>query len=265
MPHTLVSFHAHPDDEAIATGGTILHAVRDGHRVVLVFATRGELGEVADDVLRPGEALWERRVEESLAAARILGVERVEFLGYEDSGMAGTPENERAESFWQADVDQAAGRLAAILREEGADVLTCYDERGGYDHPDHIQVHRVGLRAAELAGTPRVYASTIDKDEVADLFRRSREMLETLEDIPDPDEFDLGMPAELITTRVDVRDVLDTKRAAMAAHGSQIPETSFFLTLPDEWFRDFFGTEVFMRLDSTPDAPETSLFEGLPD
>ncbi len=265
MAHTLVSFHAHPDDESIATGGTILHAARDGHRVVLVFATRGELGEVPDGFLRPGEALWERRVEETRAAARILGVERVEFLGYQDSGMAGTPENELAESFWQADVEQAAARLAAILREESADVLTCYDERGGYDHPDHIQVHRVAKRAAELAGTPRLYASTIDKDEVAEFLRRSRASLEHIEDIPDPDDFDLGMPGELITTRIDVSDVLTEKRAAMAAHASQIPETSFFMTLPDDWFRDFFGTEVYMRLDRRPDAPETSLFDGLAD
>ena len=151
---TLVSFHAHPDDEAIPTGGTLAKAAKDGHRVVLVFGTRGEHGEVVEGYLDAGEQLWERRVKETHAAAEILGVSRVEFLGYVDSGMMGTPENEAPGSFWQADVEEAAQRLAAILREEDAAVLTAYDENGVYGHPDHIQVHRVGLRAAELAGTP---------------------------------------------------------------------------------------------------------------
>src|SRR5215471_13482370 len=120
---TLVVFHAHPDDEAIATGGVMAKAAQDGRRVVLVVATRGEHGEVADGYLDPGEQLWERRVQETHASAEILGVSRVAFLGYVDSGMIGTPENEAPESFWQADVEEAAQRLAAILREESADVL----------------------------------------------------------------------------------------------------------------------------------------------
>ncbi len=263
MAHTLVSFHAHPDDEAIATGGTIAQATAAGHRVVLVFGTRGELGEVLGEALAPGEELWQRRVAEAQAAAAILGVGRVEFLGYRDSGMAGTPDNDVAGSFWTADLDEAARRLATILEEERADVLTCYDERGGYEHPDHIQVHRVGVRAARLARTPRVYASTVDKEDVAQMLRRYREELGPESDLPDPDELDLGMPGELITTRVDVSDVIDRKRAAMAAHASQIPETSFFLTIPPHAFAEAFGTECYIRLDRTPEAPETSLFERL--
>src|SRR5436190_20543643 len=110
---TLVCFHAHPDDECIATGGTMAKAAADGHRVVLVVATRGEHGEVADGFLDPGEELWQRRVAETLASAEILGVHRVEFLGYVDSGMVGTPENDLPGSFWTADIDEAADRLAA--------------------------------------------------------------------------------------------------------------------------------------------------------
>src|SRR6185436_922596 len=121
---TLVFFHAHPDDECIATGGTMAKASADGHRVVLVVATKGEHGEVADGFLDPGERLWERRVAETHRAAEILGAHRVEFLGYVDSGMVGTPENDLPGSFWTADVDEAGDRLAAILREEHADVLT---------------------------------------------------------------------------------------------------------------------------------------------
>src|SRR5438067_7700445 len=116
---TLVCFHAHPDDECIATGGMMEKAAKEGHRVALVVATRGEHGEVAEGFLETGEALWERRVKETHASAEILGASRVEFLGYVDSGMMGTPENDKPGSFWTADVDEAATRLAEILREEG--------------------------------------------------------------------------------------------------------------------------------------------------
>jgi len=164
MSSTIVSFHAHPDDEAITVGGTLALAADAGHRVVLVFATRGDLGEVAEGVLEPDEALGERRAQEARDAAVVLGVARVEFLPYHDSGMAGEPTNDAPDAFAAADVEEAAGHLAALLREEQADVLTVYDERGGYGHPDHIQVHVVGRRAAALAGTPRVYAATTSKE-----------------------------------------------------------------------------------------------------
>src|SRR5262245_24686604 len=120
---TLVCFHAHPDDECIQTGGVMRKAADEGHRVVLVVATKGENGEVDEGFLDEGEALWERRVVETQAAADILGAKRVEFLGYVDSGMMGTPENDVPGSFWQADVEEAAAKLAAILEEENADVL----------------------------------------------------------------------------------------------------------------------------------------------
>src|SRR3954449_5431236 len=171
---TLVSFHAHPDDDCIATGGVMAKAAAEGHRVVLVVATKGENGEVAADFLADGEALWQRRVEETLAAAKVLGVARTEFLGYVDLGMMGTPENDAPDSFWQADVDEAAERLAAILREEHADVITVYDDYGNYGHPDHIQVHRVGVRAAELAGTPDVYEMTMNRTEMMRMLEAAR-------------------------------------------------------------------------------------------
>lgn len=257
---TLVTFHAHPDDEAIATGGTMARAVAEGHRVVLVVATRGELGEVPDD-LDGGESLSERRTTETMEAARILGVHRVEFLGYEDSGMAGTPENEVPGCFWQADLEEAAGRLAAILTDEAADVLVTYDENGGYGHPDHIQVHRVGVRAAELARTPTVYESTIDRDYFVDLLERAAEWgLTAPADLGGVEQ--MGVPGALITTRVDVRDFLDTKRAAMAAHSSQIAETSFFLDMGTEAFEAVWGTECYIRRGAATGTAETSVLDG---
>ena len=262
---TLVTFHAHPDDEAISTAGVMAKAVDDGHRVVLVVATKGEHGEVVDGFLEPGEELWQRRVEETKAAGAILGVARIEFLGYVDSEMIGTPENEAPESFWQADVEEAAARLAALLVEESADVLTIYDENGNYGHPDHIQVHRVGLRAAELAGTRRVYMNTINRDFVVEAIRAAAAAgvggvagEETV-----AEEFDMGVPGERITTTVDVRPWLDRKRAAMAAHASQIAETSFFLAMPPDAFEAFWGREWFVRCDAPGDLQETDLFDGL--
>src|SRR5262245_17552761 len=158
---TLASFHAHPDDEAIITGGTLARAAREGHRVVLVYATRGELGPMLDGVERSREELGTHRVGEAEHAASLLGAARVVVLDYGDSGMAGDEANDAAGAFWIADVDEASERLAAVLREEHAEVFTTYDERGGYEHPDHIKVHEVGLRAAALAGTPRVYCATV--------------------------------------------------------------------------------------------------------
>ena len=161
---TMVTFHAHPDDECIVSGGVMRMAADQGHRVVLVVATRGEHGEVEEGFLAEGEPLWQRRVVETHAAADILGVQRVEFLGYVDSGMMGEPTNGLPGSFWTASIAEAAQRLAAILLEETADVLTIYDDNGNYGHPDHIQVHRVGVRAAELAGATRVYQMTTNRD-----------------------------------------------------------------------------------------------------
>jgi len=267
VPGTLVSFHAHPDDEAIQTGGTIARAAADGHRVVLVVATKGEHGEVDDGVLRDGETLAERRVAETEAAARILGIHRLAFLGYTDSGMAGTPENDAPGSFWRADPEEAAGRLAAILRDEDAEVLTIYDSHGGYDHPDHIQVHRVGARAAELAGTPRVYEATMNRDEVRRFMiemgdEADTRGIDTREELGDPDELTMGTPADEITTTVDVSAHVDTKRSALSAHASQVDESSFFLAMPHEHFRMAFGTEWFIRRGAAADTHEDWLFPG---
>jgi LmbE family N-acetylglucosaminyl deacetylase len=248
---TLVCFHAHPDDEVIATGGVMAKASAQGHRVVLVTATRGENGEIQPGVLEPGEQLWERRVREVARSAELLGVQRHEFLGYVDSGMMGTPENDVPASFWQADVDVAAGRLAAILEEERADVLTVYDDNGGYGHPDHIQVHRVGLRAAEIAGVGTVYEATIDRDRMRSMLQEaaagSDELAEMARGMLAEGGPSMGSPAAVITTRVDVTPWLDAKRAAMVVHASQISPDSWFLSMPAERFAGAFGTECFIK------------------
>src|SRR5262245_58830219 len=258
---TLVCFHAHPDDEVITTGGTIARAAAEGHRVVLVFATRGELGLVPEDL--GDEALGERRTREADRAAELLGAQQVEYLAYQDAGRAGDATNDDPGTFWTADVEEAAGRLAAILEREHAEVMTIYDDHGGYHHPDHIQVHRVGVRAAELAGTPRVYEATADADHFMEQITAIRDVIppEVAAEMPSPEEFeDNFSPAELITTRVDVRPYLETKRAALALHSSQVDETSFFLSMPEDIFGAAFGTEWFIRRDAPPGTSETWLF-----
>src|ERR687892_730211 len=147
---TIVSFHAHPDDESIAAAGTLARAAAAGHRVVLVFATRGELGKPVPGVLEPGEQLAMRRSAEWYASAAAIGAKRVEFLGYTDSGMMGEPSNAAPYCFWQADVEHAARRLAVILDEEEPDILTTYDDNGGDRPPPHIQDPPLGRPAAEL-------------------------------------------------------------------------------------------------------------------
>ena len=237
-------------------------AAEAGHRVVLVTATAGECGEVPDGFLAPGETLGERRQKELCEAAAILGVARVEILGYRDSGMIGTKENEDPHCFWQTPVDEAAARLARILAEERPDVFTIYDEHGNYGHPDHIQVYRVGVRAAEMAAVGRVYESTMNRDHFRRLMARAAELgfgdageLPEMEDIGD----EMGLPEELLTTAIDVSPYLDVKRRAMAAHASQISENSFFLAMPEAAFAAAFGTEWYRQRGVPPGLRETSI------
>lgn len=294
---TLVVFHAHPDDESITTGGVMAQAADAGHRVVLVVATRGELGRVPDGLLDAGETLGERRVAETHLSAKILGAQRVEFLEYHDSGMMQDPHKNDPACFWKADVDEAAVRLASLLQEENADTLVIYDENGNYGHPDHIQVHRVGARAAALAGTQHIFEATINRDHMLRMVTAAQHFLSTdkaaekgmgsktegeetqdvssvlsvlseMPDLPDAVEFPdpgemgdtvFGMPEDRLTTCVDVTAWLDRKRASMAAHASQIGQESYFLALPDPLFQLAFGSEWFIRHGTAPGLRESSI------
>ncbi|MGI9607742.1 MAG: PIG-L family deacetylase [Acidimicrobiales bacterium] len=242
---TLVCFHAHPDDEAISTGGLMAKAAAAGHRVVLVCATRGEVGEPEPGVLEPGEELWQRRMVELAESSRLLGADEPRWLGYEDSGMAGEPTNDNPACFWQSDHEEATERLVTILREVDADVLTIYDDHGGYGHPDHIRVHTVGKAAAQAAGVVNVFEATINRDEVKEFIEAERQRTEGEDEGPDVDIDTFGTPLSDISFRVDVSSVITAKRSAMIAHRSQIGPDSFFLTMPDEVFTMAFGSEWF--------------------
>ena len=252
----LLCFHAHPDDEVFTTGGVMRLAADAGHRVVLVVATDGALGEHPDGLLAPGEALAQRRQRELERSADALGVSRLVTFGYADSGMAGTPANDAPGAFANVDVDEAAARLAAVIDEEGADVVTIYDPNGGYGHPDHVQVHRVGVRAEARTGHNAVFESSMNRDHLKRLFAAAPDMVEGARP-PDLDTF--GLPEDELTTAVDVSTTIAAKRAAMHAHESQIGDFGPMLGMTDEQLRAAFGIEWFRRRGGPPGIHEGSL------
>jgi LmbE family N-acetylglucosaminyl deacetylase len=270
---TLVCFHAHPDDEALSTGGSMARAHAEGHRVVLVVATNGEHGEVPDD-LAPDETLVDRRRGETAESAAALGVDRVVWLGYNDSGMTGWEQNAVVESFHQADLDEAAGRLADVLRAEAADVLTVYDWHGNYGHPDHIKVNRVGVRAAEMVASEvpglRVFEATINRDAMVALMAEAAEAGvnafgdedETFDpDGPMDDGNPIGMAEAELTHEVDVSAYVSAKKKAIASHRSQVTDTGFFLAMSDEMFAAGFGREWFIERGRPPGMRVGWLFD----
>lgn len=246
---TGVFFHAHPDDEAIATGGTIAKAKRDGHRVVLVVATNGDEGEPVPGVLRDGELLADRRIREVEQAAALLGVDRLVLFGYRDSGMMGEPANGHADSFWRADTAEAGRRLARVLAEESARVLVVYDDNGVYGHPDHIQVHRVGVRAAELAEGTDVYECSPNRDHMKAMFeqiaRANPEFAAERARRDDGGAF--GLPESELTHRIDVGDFVALKRDALLLHASQVAPDHPLMAMPDELYRSWMGYEWYRR------------------
>lgn len=262
MPaRTVVAFHAHPDDEALLDAGTLSRLADAGHRVVLVFATRGDAGDVGDGVLVADESLAERRTAEALASGEAIGAGRVEFLPWRDSGHA--PDDEGAwppGSFCSTPVDDAAAVLATVLREERADLLIADDRTGGYGHPDHVHVHRVAYEAARSTGIPLLLA-TIDREFLSGGIELARGLgVEVPEGFVPADLSAWYTPHDELTHTVDVGAVLDRRRRSMAAHATQTsgaPDTvrtlSVFLGLPDEIFALAFATEWFVAVDAIPD------------
>ncbi len=262
---TLVAFHAHPDDESLLTGGTLAKAAAEGHRVVLVTATSGERG-LAGSEDGHGAELGGIRMAELEAAAAALGCARVVSLGYADSGLHPDPKD--VEAFAHVDVSSAARRLAALLLEEHADVLTIYDRNGGYGHPDHVQVHRVGSLAAKLAETPVVLEATVS----ASLFRVALRVVGLFDRVLG--SAPLGTRQVFsdrrdITHRVRVTGNLAAKRAGMSAHGSQrradgqVRVLDRLLRLPLPAFGLAFGHEWFIEHGREPGTRVGDVFATL--
>jgi LmbE family N-acetylglucosaminyl deacetylase len=255
-PDTVVFFHAHPDDEAIFTGGTMARLSDAGHRVVVVMATGGELGVPVDG--RPAETLGEVRQRETERSGTLLGVARVVFLGYRDSGMAGRDGNYAPGSFCATESSDVADRLAAVVIDEGATALVTYDSFGIYGHPDHVQVHAAGRLAAERAAVT-LYEATVDREYLHFVETHLVEEAILSGDLGLA-RSNIGVPTVMVTTTVPVGGVLERKRAAMAAHASQIPETTSALQFGLEQFAAVYGWEWFIR--HGPPGPLEGLEKG---
>ncbi len=275
---TFVCVHAHPDDEASSSGGVLALYARQGVRTVLVTCTNGEYGD-APGGLKPGEeghdgdAVAAHRALELDAAVAALEVSRHVRLGYRDSGMMGWPQNEQPGSFWSTPVAEAAARLAEVLREERPQVIMTYNEVGFYGHPDHIQAHRVTMAALEqLDYEPTVYFNAIPLT-VMERFRARWAEEERLEreraaaegrDLPEPsEEPELGTPDDEIDATIDVSSVAAMKRAALAAHASQL-EDSFWMKMEPEQFAREMRFEWFVRATNPLglEGPVEDLFHG---
>jgi N-acetyl-1-D-myo-inositol-2-amino-2-deoxy-alpha-D-glucopyranoside deacetylase len=266
----LLLVHAHPDDESIATGGVLARYAAEGAQVTLVTCTRGEQGEIVPDDLKhlgTGKALADQRVDELADAMTVLGVTDHRFLGpYEDSGMIGTPENERATAFWNADLDEATAHLVKVIEETRPQVVVTYDEHGGYGHPDHIQAHRVTNLAVTAAThkPQKVYHCAWGGPE-----RRQRER-DDYERAGRPGRFDLPDPsaaheAASVTTTVAIDG--DLKAKAIAAHRTQVTVVGRFFALSNNVAHEVFDEEHFTLAHGTmgpaEDGVERDLFAGV--
>jgi LmbE family N-acetylglucosaminyl deacetylase len=234
---TVLFFHAHPDDEAIFTALTMRRLADQGHRVVLVTATGGELG-VPLFPLPLGTSVGRRRVAELETSCAALGVSRLVLLGRRDSGMPGDPANRHRRALARAAVAGAAGRLADLAVAEGAEAIVHYDGNGIYGHPDHVAVHRIGSAAAELAGVTS-YEATVDREYIHFVEQHLVEGSSPRAGRPR-----VGAASVEITTAVrGTAEELAAKRLAMAAHSSQIPPD----TMVAPSYDDVYGLEWFIR------------------
>jgi LmbE family N-acetylglucosaminyl deacetylase len=279
--------HAHPDDESSGTGGLLRLAAEQGHTTILVTCTNGELGEVYDHARRLNprfnpahrQRLAHIRRDELARAAALLGLTHLYMLGYHDSGMHGWETTKEPQAFVNADLGEAAARLAGIIRAHRPHVVVTYDANGGYGHPDHIMAHRITVAALAAAGdvtqlptagpawhVQKLYYTAWARSEMLRMFKALQILgRKTPLRHPDFNPDMLGCPDELITTRIDVRPVMRTKWRALFAHRSQIGRLNFFwcfLRLTGHWL---FPYESFRCVQSTVpiEPPENDIFAGL--
>ena len=273
--------HAHPDDETINNGATMALYADRGAQVTLVTCTRGEEGEI----LVPGlshlastqqDLLGLHRETELADAMKALGITDYRCLGspttkFRDSGMMGTDPNNRPDVFWQADLDAAATILVDVIEEVKPHILITYDEIGGYGHPDHIQAHRVAMRASELSTwqIQKIYWNTIPKSVIAQGMEKMKEIgsdffgAESIDDVP------FAKDDEFVTTLINGSDYVESKMAAMKAHETQIALDGPFFALSNNLGMQIWGDEYYTLVKGTKSAPfdsngrETDLTSGV--
>lgn len=272
--HTLMVVHAHPDDEVFSTGGTIAKYAAAGDRVILVYSTRGDMGEIHHPDLDPDDArprLADIREAEAREACALLGVSEIYFLGYRDSGMRDTEDNKHPEAFMNAPLEDAAERLYSIMKETRPDVVVTYDEEGGYGHPDHVMTNRVTVEAFEQArrqpwGPKRLYYPARSREAFRGYAEGLAELGLKIPWLQGDFNFDeYGLPNAEISTHIDIAPYVGLKKAALAVHRTQIPADFFYLSIPDEAMARFAGVEFFVRVypPPVPGEGEDDLLAGL--
>ena len=277
----LLLVHAHPDDETINNGATMAKYAAGGAGVTLVTCTRGEEGEV----LVPGlvhlassdqDKLGTHREGELALAMKELGITDFRFLGapsvkFRDSGMMGTEPNKNPDVFWQADIEIASQYLVEVIEEVKPHILITYDEFGGYGHPDHIQAHRIAMRASEIANwkIQKIYWNTMPKSVLAQGIAKMKEIgsdffgAETVDDLP------FAKDDSLVTTLVDGGKFVDSKLAAMKAHETQITLDGPFFALSNNLGLQIWGDEYYTLVKGEKSEPfdeqgrETDLASGI--
>jgi N-acetyl-1-D-myo-inositol-2-amino-2-deoxy-alpha-D-glucopyranoside deacetylase len=255
---TLLAVFAHPDDEAFGTGGTLARYAADGAHVVLVCATRGEVGEIADESLATPETLGQVRENELRCAAHTLGIAEVVFLGYRDSGMAGAPENGDPRAFVNASAHEVIPKLVRIIRRVQPDVVVTFEPNGGYGHPDHIAVHHHTLAAFHAAADAARYPEQGTAWQVSRLFYTAiprsffldlRDRLDALgEDTSQFERFEeagAGWPDDQVDVTLDVEDRIEVKWTALNCHRTQFGPDNLFRRLPENMLRRILGREYF--------------------
>lgn len=279
----LLAIHAHPDDESSKGAGTMAKYASEGVRVVLLCATRGEEGDILNPRMdKPGikEKMPELREAELETAGDILGVEKIYQLGYRDSGMPENDSNDHPNAFWNADPEEAVGRMVAIIREERPEIVLSYDEARGYDHPDHVRVWEWGRRAFQEAGDPERFPDAGEPWQPSRLFffaTFSKQRMQILHESANDRGIDspfggwlenwdeIGFEDPRIDTRIDVSDFIELRSKALLAHATQIDPESFWFAIPDDLQKEVYPWEDYTLNQSTVDSspPKDDLFEGL--
>jgi len=278
VTHSILACFAHPDDESFAVGGTLAHYAAQGAEVTLVCATRGEAGKIADPVMASPENLGEVRERELRCAAEALGISRVEFLGYRDSGMEGSDDNNDPRAYVMADRDEVIASLVGFIRELRPEVVITFDPEGAYGHPDHIAIHHQTVAAVAAArddtrypqagpawAPRRLFFTAISRTRFTEMRHRLEKMGVDTSAFDRPDMPIIGQEDDEIDVTMDVRATVEAKRAALRCHATQFGPDNFMTQLAGEVGDDLLSRESFTLWWGTPipDGRDEDLFAGL--
>jgi mycothiol S-conjugate amidase len=285
-PLCLLTVHAHPDDEASKGAGTVARYHAEGVRTVLVTCTGGEEGDILNPAMDTPEVrrdIGAVRAAELSVAAGVIGYDVVEMLGYRDSGMPDSPANADPACFAQAPLDEAVGRLVAIVRRERPQVVVTYgDDQRGYPHPDHLRAHEVTVAAFDAAGDPDAYPDAGSPHQPlklyyigwsrAQMLARHEKFLGLGLESPYAERIADGwldrVAAVEPTTAIRLAGFEHVRQQALRAHATQVdPTSSFWFGLPEDAEREVFSEDTYVRARSLVDAPlpEDDLFAGVRD